>query len=95
MHAHRNPALRAVTLSFKRSGQAPGDATGDQLDALADLMDVFSASEARVTHDQNGMLPWVHASRLFDLWQEAKALGLASANVQLLTDMIACPGGDF
>jgi sulfite reductase (NADPH) hemoprotein beta-component len=48
-----------------------------------------------VTHDQNVLLPWVHASRLFALWEEAKALGLASANVQLLTDMIACPGGDF
>ncbi len=48
-----------------------------------------------MTHDQNVLLPWVHASRLFELWQEAKALGLASANVQLLTDMIACPGGDF
>ena len=58
-------------------------------------MDKYSAGEARVTHDQNVLLPWVHGSQLFALWQEAKALGLASANVQLLTDMIACPGGDF
>ena len=92
---HRNPLLRAVTLSFKRLGYSPGDATSDQLIALADLVDKYSAGEARVTHDQNVLLPWVHASRLFDLWNEAKALGLASANVQLLTDMIACPGGDF
>ncbi|MCW5222880.1 nitrite/sulfite reductase [Verminephrobacter aporrectodeae] len=95
VHAHRNPQLRAVTLSFKRPGQSPGDASGDQLNALADLVDEYSAGEARVTHDQNMLLPWVHASRLFELWQEARALGLASANVQLLTDMIACPGGDF
>ncbi len=95
VHAHRNPQLRAVTLSFKRPGQSPGDASGDQLEALADLVDEYSAGEARVTHDQNMLLPWVHASRLFELWQEARALGLASANVQLLTDMIACPGGDF
>jgi sulfite reductase (NADPH) hemoprotein beta-component len=95
VHAHQNPQLRAVTLSFKRPGQSPGDATSDQLIALANLVDKYSAGEARVTHDQNVLLPWVHASRLFDLWQEAKALGLASANVQLLTDMIACPGGDF
>ncbi|QXW19698.1 nitrite/sulfite reductase [Comamonas aquatica] len=95
VHLHRNPALRAVTLFFKRPGQAPGDANGDQLDALADLMDVFSAGEARVTHDQNVLLPWVHASELHALWQQAKALGLASTNVALLTDMIACPGGDF
>ena len=95
VHPHRNPQLRAVTLSFKRPGQAPGDATADQLDALAALVDRFSAGEARVTHDQNVLLPWVPASELFALWQEARALGLASANVQLLTDMIACPGGDF
>eukprot|EP01034_Spumella_vulgaris_P043058 gene43058-53439_t len=95
VHAHQNPQLRAVTLSFKRPGQAPGDATSEQLIALADMVDQYSAGEARVTHDQNVLLPWVHASRLFALWQEAKALGLASANVQLLTDMIACPGGDF
>ena len=95
VHAHQNPQLRAVTLSFKRVGQAPGDASADQLDALAALADRYSAGEARVTHDQNVLLPWVHGSQLFALWQEAKALGLASANVQLLTDMIACPGGDF
>jgi sulfite reductase (NADPH) hemoprotein beta-component len=95
VHPHQNPQLRAVTLSFKRPGQSPGDATSEQLIALADLVDKYSAGEARVTHDQNVLLPWVHASRLFALWQEAKALGLASANVQLLTDMIACPGGDF
>ncbi len=95
VHAHQNPQLRAVTLSFKRPGQSPGDATSDQLIALADLVDHYSAGEARVTHDQNVLLPWVHGSQLFALWQEAKALGLASANVQLLTDMIACPGGDF
>ena len=95
VHAHQNAQLRAVTLSFKRPGQSPGDATSEQLIALADLVDKYSAGEARVTHDQNVLLPWVHASRLFALWEEDKALGLASANVQLLTDMIACPGGDF
>ncbi|KAB7634505.1 nitrite/sulfite reductase [Verminephrobacter eiseniae] len=95
VHAHRNPQLRAVTLSFKRPGQAPGDASSAQLLALADLVDQYSAGEARVTHEQNILLPWVPASRLFALWQQARSLGLASANVQLLTDMIACPGGDF
>ena len=93
--AHQNPALRAVLLSFKRVGQAPGDADADQMDALADLVDEFSSGEARVTHDQNVMLPWVPLNRLHDLWQAAKAQKLASTNVHLLTDMIACPGGDF
>lgn len=93
--AHRNPALRAVTLSFKRLGYAPGDATDDQLDAAADLADRFSAGEARVTHEQNLLLPWVRAEQLPALWRAAKALGLARANIGLLTDMISCPGGDF
>ncbi len=93
--AHSNPELRAVTLSFKRLGQAPGDATGDQLDTAAELADRFSAGEARVTHDQNLLLPWVHQDDLPDLWHAARKAGLAKANIRLLTDMIACPGGDF
>ncbi len=92
---HQNPALRAVTLSFKRLGQAPGDADAGQLDTLARLADRFSAGEARVTHDQNIVLPWVHAEDLHALWLAAREAGFASANVHLLTDMIACPGGDF
>jgi len=93
--AHQNPKLRAVTLSFKRLGQAPGDADADQLDTAADLADQFSAGEARVTHDQNLLLPWVHEDDLPALWIAASHAGLARANVGLLTDMIACPGGDF
>jgi sulfite reductase (NADPH) hemoprotein beta-component len=93
--AHRDPHLRAVTLSFKRLGQAPGDATADQLDAAADLVERYSAGEARVTHGQNLLLPWVRVSDLPTLWQEARKLGLATANIGLLTDMIACPGGDY
>ena len=92
---HRDPALRAVMLSFKRLGQSPGDATADQLDAVAQLADAFSAGEVRVTHDQNLLLPWVRADQLPAVWREARRLGLAKANVGLLTDMIACPGGDF
>ena len=92
---HRNPHLRVVTLSFKRLGQAPGDATADQLDASAQLADEFSAGEARVSHDQNLVLPWVAADQLPALYQAAKALGLAKPNIRMLTDMIACPGGDY
>ncbi|MDM0035441.1 nitrite/sulfite reductase [Variovorax sp. J22P271] len=92
---HQNPALRAVTLSFKRRLQAPGDASADQLDTAARLADRFSAGEGRVTHDQNLLLPWVHAEDLHALWLNAREAGFASANVHLLTDMIACPGGDF
>ncbi len=93
LHAH--PDLRAVTLSFKRPGQAPGDASADQLAQAADLAERYSAGEARVSHEQNLVLPWVHQAHLVALWREAQALGLARANIGLLTDMIACPGGDF
>jgi sulfite reductase (NADPH) hemoprotein beta-component len=92
---HRDPQLRAVILSFKRLGQAPGDATADQLDAAADLAERFSAGEARVTHEQNLLLPWVHQDDLPELWAAARKLGLARPNIGLVTDMIACPGGDF
>jgi len=93
--AHKNPDLRAVTLSFKRLGQAPGDATADQLTIAADLADRFSAGEARVTHEQNLLLPWVRCDELPELWRAARKAGLARPNIKLLTDMIACPGGDF
>jgi len=92
---HKNPDLRAVTLSFKRLAQAPGDATADQLDAVAELSERFSAGEVRVTHNQNLVLPWVRCDQLPELWREARRLGLAKPNIGLLTDMIACPGGDF
>ena len=92
---HKNPDLRIVTLSFKRLGQAPGDATADQLDLAADLADQFSAGEVRVTHDQNLVLPWVRCDQLPELWKAARKAGFARPNIRLLTDMIACPGGDF
>ena len=92
---HKNPDLRIVTLSFKRLGQSPGDATADQLDTAADLADQFSAGEVRVTHDQNLVLPWVRCDQLPELWKAARKAGFARPNIRLLTDMIACPGGDF
>ncbi len=92
---HQNLQLRSVTLSFKRLGQAPGDADADQLDTAAALADEFSAGEVRVTHDQNLLLPWVNVADLPALWVAASHAGLARSNIRLLTDMIACPGGDF
>jgi len=95
VHAHQVSGYRGVTLSVKRAGQAPGDATGAQMDAAADLADRYSCGELRVTHDQNLLLPWVKASDLPELYEAAKAAGYATPNIGLLTDMIACPGGDF
>lgn len=95
VHAHQLASYRAVTLSLKRAGQAPGDATADQLDAAAAIADRFSHGELRVTHDQNLLLPWVHESDLQALWKAARDSSFATPNIGLLTDMIACPGGDF
>jgi sulfite reductase (NADPH) hemoprotein beta-component len=92
---HRLPGLRAVTLSLKRPGLPPGDATAAQMDAAAALADRFSQGELRVTHEQNLLLPWVREADLHALWLAAKAEGFATPNIGLVTDMIACPGGDF
>jgi sulfite reductase (NADPH) hemoprotein beta-component len=94
LHAHRLPGYRAVTLSLKRAGQAPGDATDAQMEAAADLADRYSAGELRVTHQQNLVLPWVRVAELPALWQAAREAGFATPNIGLLTDMICCPGGD-
>ena len=95
VHAHKNSKLRAVSLSFKRVGLAPGDATAEQLNLAADLADQYSAGEVRVSHDQNLLLPWVSCDQLPNLWRDARKAGFARPNIHLLSDMIACPGGDY
>ncbi|MCX9157737.1 nitrite/sulfite reductase [Niveibacterium sp. 24ML] len=94
-HPHKVPGYRAVTLSLKKTGIAPGDATADQMDIVANLADQYSFGELRVSHEQNLILADVKLSALFDLWQTARAAGLATPNIGLLTDIICCPGGDF
>lgn len=93
--AHKVPGYAAVVLSVKKTGVPPGDATAEQLDFMADLADRYSFGELRVTHEQNVVLADVKLSDLYTVWQEAKAHGLATPNIGLLTDMICCPGGDF
>jgi sulfite reductase (NADPH) hemoprotein beta-component len=95
VHAHKLSGYRAVTLSLKRPGQAPGDATDTQMEAAAALAERFSHAELRVTHDQNLLLPWVRESELSALWKASRDAGFAAPNIGLITDMIACPGGDF
>jgi sulfite reductase (NADPH) hemoprotein beta-component len=95
VHAHRLPGYRAVTLSLKRARQAPGDATHGQMEQAAAIAERFSQAELRVTHNQNLLLPWVRESDLFALWQAARETGFANPNIGLISDMIACPGGDF
>jgi sulfite reductase (NADPH) hemoprotein beta-component len=93
--AHQVPGYAAVTLSLKRSGTAPGDLDADRMDAVADLAERYSFGELRVTHEQNLVLADVAESELFALWNELRALGLATPNIGLLTDIVCCPGGDF
>ncbi|GAA0407027.1 nitrite/sulfite reductase [Massilia aurea] len=92
---HKVPGYAAVLLSLKKTGVPPGDATDGQLDFVADLADQFSFGEVRVTHEQNLVLADVEQSQLFALWQLLKSQGLATPNIGLLTDIIACPGGDY
>jgi len=95
VHLHKVPGYAAVTLSLKKTGVPPGDVTAGQMDAVADLADRYSLGELRVSHEQNLILADVRQAGLHMLWQEARALGLATPNIGLLTNVIACPGGDF
>jgi sulfite reductase (NADPH) hemoprotein beta-component len=92
---HKVPGYAAVVLSLKKTGVPPGDATSDQIEFVADLADRFSFGELRVTHEQNLVLSDVRQSDLIEVWKQAKANGLATPNIGLLTDIICCPGGDF
>jgi sulfite reductase (NADPH) hemoprotein beta-component len=93
---HQSPGYASVVLSLKPHGTiAPGDATTEQMLAIADLADQFSFGEIRVTHEQNLVLADVEQDQLYALYQAAKKQGLVLPNIGLLTDIIACPGGDF
>ena len=94
-HAHKQPGYAAVTLSLKKTGVPPGDATAEQMDAVADLADRYSFGELRVSHEQNLILADVREDRLLALWTEARGLGLATPNAGLITNITCCPGGDF
>ncbi len=95
VRAHRVQGYASVVLSLKPYGVAPGDLTADQFDAVAELADRYAFGEVRSTHEQNIVLASVREADLFALWQEARAIGLATPNIGLLTDIISCPGGDF
>jgi sulfite reductase (NADPH) hemoprotein beta-component len=92
---HKMAGYRVVFVSLKKHGEAPGDMSGEQMDALAGLADRVSFGMLRVTHDQNLVLGDVPQSTLPDVWRELDALGLATPNIGTLTDMICCPGLDF
>ena len=93
--SHKKKHYRSVTLSLKSNHQAPGDATSKQMQYVADLADEYSFGEIRVSHEQNLILADVHEDNLYELWNKAKNLNLATPNIGLITDIICCPGGDF
>jgi sulfite reductase (NADPH) hemoprotein beta-component len=95
VHGHKVPGYRALTLSLKPHGKAPGDITSEQMHLVADLADKYSFGELRASHEQNLILTDVKLSDLFAVWEIARANGLATPNIGLLTDIICCPGGDF
>ncbi|CAM3876608.1 nitrite/sulfite reductase [Ectopseudomonas alcaliphila] len=94
--AHQVPGYLSVVLSTKPGISAPpGDVSAEQMEALADWSERYGFGEIRVAHEQNLVLPDVRKADLYALWREAQAAGLGTANAGLLTDIIACPGGDF
>jgi sulfite reductase (NADPH) hemoprotein beta-component len=92
---HRNAQYVIVTISLKAHGETPGDATADQMRLMADLAEKYGHSDLRISHEQNVILPHVHKSDLPTLHAALAQMGLATANVGLISDMIACPGMDY
>ncbi len=95
LYSHKISGYTAVIISLKAPDVAPGDATDEQMDFIAELSDLYSFGEIIVTHDQNLVLPNVKQVDLFLLWEKLKTKNLATSNIGLLTDMICCPGLDF
>lgn len=95
VHAHKQPGYAIVSISLKANGIAPGDATADQMDAVADIAERYSLNELRATHEQNLVLPHVKLDDVHAVWQALKAAGLATANIGLISDIICCPGLDY
>ena len=95
VHPHRAPGYAIATVTLKSIGAVPGDASADQMDAIADLMDRYSLGEIRVSHEQNLVLPHVRKKDLPAIHARLQALDLATPNAGLITDIIACPGLDY
>jgi sulfite reductase (NADPH) hemoprotein beta-component len=95
VHPHKRPGYAAVSISLKKTGVPPGDMTSEQMERIAELADHYSFGELRVTHEQNLVFADVRQAELPGLWQQLRELGLATPNIGLLTNIIACPGGDF
>jgi sulfite reductase (NADPH) hemoprotein beta-component len=94
-HPHKQPGYAIAVISLKPTGGIPGDASSAQIDLMADLAEQYSFDELRVTHAQNIVLPHVKKADLYAIWQTLDAAGLATPNLDLISDIIACPGLDY
>ncbi len=94
-HAHKTPGYAIVNVSLKPIGGIPGDASDVQMDAVADLAEQYSLDEIRVTHEQNLVLPHVRQDDLYTVWRALGERDLATANLGMVSDIIACPGLDY
>ncbi|MEL6169066.1 MAG: nitrite/sulfite reductase [Pseudomonadota bacterium] len=92
---HRNPDYAIVSISIKKQGATPGDATADQMRVLADLAERYGHDELRISHEQNVILPHVHKADLPEVYAALRAADLATANIGRVSDIIACPGMDY
>ena len=95
VHVHKQPGYAIATISLKPVGGIPGDASADQMDLIADLAERYAHDEIRVTHSQNLVLAHVRKADLYALWTALDGAGLATPNLDLVTDIIACPGLDY
>ncbi len=95
VHLHKQPGYAIVDISLKAPGETPGDATAEQMELVADLAERFSLGELRVTHEQNLVLPHVKLDDVAAVHAALAGAGLASANINLVSDIIACPGLDY
>jgi sulfite reductase (NADPH) hemoprotein beta-component len=95
LSAHKSDEYAIISISIKKHGQTPGDATSDQMRTMAELARKYAHDELRISHEQNVILPHVHKSHLYTIYQELKAVELATANIGLISDIIACPGMDY
>jgi sulfite reductase (NADPH) hemoprotein beta-component len=93
--AHKAPGYAIVNISLKPTDGIPGDASSAQIDLMADLAEAYSFDELRITHAQNVVLPHVRKADLHAIWQKLDAAGLATPNLDLIGDIIACPGLDY
>jgi sulfite reductase (NADPH) hemoprotein beta-component len=95
LRPHKVPGYASAVISLKPEGGVPGDATADQMDAVAELAERYSFDEVRVAYEQNLVLPHVRLDDVPDIWAALTVFGLATANADLITDVIACPGLDY